>query len=65
MVSSTMTHVSSAPGNLVVTPGIENYGPDADYYRDTITGTVMNVSDLGTYMIGITRTVRRWVLCLM
>lgn len=35
------------PQALVITPGISNYGPDADFYRDTITGVVKQAGDLG------------------
>lgn len=35
------------PLDLVVTPGISNYGPDADYFRDTTTGIIMQAGDLG------------------
>lgn len=42
------------PEGLVITPGIINYGPDADYFRDSVTGVVMQASDLGSTMNSFT-----------
>ncbi len=35
------------PAGLIIDPGIENYGPDADYFRDTTSGIMMQAGDLG------------------
>ncbi|MEO8087812.1 MAG: T9SS type A sorting domain-containing protein [Bacteroidota bacterium] len=41
------------PAGIIFTDPIQNFGPDADKYRDTITGTVMDASDssisIGTF----------------
>lgn len=42
------------PTGLIVNPGIENYGPDADYFRDTTTGIVMQAGDLEISMNSFT-----------
>jgi hypothetical protein len=42
------------PAGLVVTPGVNNYGPHADYFRDSITGIVMQAGDLGIAMNSFT-----------
>ncbi|HUM45388.1 MAG TPA: T9SS type A sorting domain-containing protein [Chitinophagales bacterium] len=42
------------PPGLVIAPGISNYGPDADYFRDTTTGIVMQAGDLGIALNSIT-----------
>ncbi|MBP9883607.1 MAG: PQQ-dependent sugar dehydrogenase, partial [Chitinophagales bacterium] len=42
------------PPGLVINAGIENYGPDADYYRDTTTGIIMQTGDLGTFLNSFT-----------
>ncbi|MGE5810922.1 MAG: PQQ-dependent sugar dehydrogenase, partial [Ignavibacteria bacterium] len=36
------------PDGVVLTEPVSSYGPDADRFRDTITGTIKNASDLGT-----------------
>jgi len=35
------------PAGLAITSGIPNSGPDADKYRDTLSGTMMDASDIG------------------
>src|SRR5262249_15217999 len=40
--------------SLVITPGLSNLGPDADYYRDTTTGLMMNASDSGIPVLSLT-----------
>ncbi|MGE5806851.1 MAG: T9SS type A sorting domain-containing protein [Ignavibacteria bacterium] len=36
------------PDGVVLTEPVASYGPDADRFRDTVTGTIKNASDLGT-----------------
>lgn len=43
-----------APSNIVFTEPIRNYGPDADKFRDPITGGVKDASDLGTFITSFT-----------
>jgi hypothetical protein len=38
------------PAGLVLTPGVRNFGPDADKFRDSITGKVKDASDLNIYI---------------
>lgn len=42
------------PANLVITPGVNNFGPDADYFRNPTTGIVMQAGDLGISMNSVT-----------
>jgi glucose/arabinose dehydrogenase len=48
------------PGFAAVPPGttftepIRNYGPDADFFKDSVTGTIKNASDLGSYISSFT-----------
>jgi hypothetical protein len=42
------------PDGVVFTEPIASYGPDADRFRDTITGTIKNASDLGTAILTFT-----------
>lgn len=44
----------SVPAGLTFTEPVRNYGPDADFYRDEITGQVKNASDQGTYISSFT-----------
>ena len=43
------TFPAPAPGLLFQDP-IQNYGPDCDKFRDSLTGDVMDASDLGMHM---------------
>lgn len=42
------------PAGLTFTGPVRNYGADADFYRDPVTGHVKNASDEGTYITSFT-----------
>ncbi len=42
------------PASLNITQPVRNFGPDADKYRDELTGNVMDASDNGTFLTTFT-----------
>ncbi|MEO8760660.1 MAG: T9SS type A sorting domain-containing protein [Bacteroidia bacterium] len=42
------------PNGTIFTDPVLNYGPDADFYRDSINGKVKNASDEGTFISSFT-----------
>lgn len=42
------------PPGVTFTEPVRNYGPDADFFRDEITGQVKNASDEGTFITSFT-----------
>ena len=42
------------PNGVTFTDAILNYGPDADFYRDSVTGNVKNASDQGIFINSFT-----------
>ncbi len=44
----------SIPSGVTFTEPVLNYGPDADFYRDSVTGQVKNASDEGTFITSFT-----------
>ncbi|MCW3084791.1 MAG: hypothetical protein JWP12_2157 [Bacteroidetes bacterium] len=44
----------AVPAGITFTDPVRNYGVDADFYRDPVTGKVKNASDEGTYITSFT-----------
>jgi hypothetical protein len=44
----------AVPVGVTFTEPVRNYGPDADFFRDSVTGSVKNASDLGSFITSFT-----------